>query len=266
MLVACYWLLVEKKCENTKKIAIIKFRAFKISCFRDCFYSFVERDGSFMNTRQNFRFFVYFIITLMGLVFSTESAFAHKVTIFAWVEGDTVFTQSKFSGGRKAHNSTVVVYDKEGKQLLEGQTDENGEFSFKIPQMTDLKVALKASMGHLAEWKIPVEELAGGEAPSSKPAKVKQATANLPPESAAIQSQTTITESATMGLTEKEIKKIVDASLDKKLQPITHMLADSMDCGPGLTEIIGGIGYILGLVGVALYFANRRKNNKLGQD
>ena len=214
-----------------------------------------------MNTRQDFRFFVYFIIAVMGLVFSTESAFAHKVTIFAWVEEDTVFTQSKFSGGRKARNATVVVYDKEGKQLLEGKTDEKGEFSFKIPKMTDLKVVLKASMGHLAEWTIPVEELAGHEAPSSTPAKVKQAAANLPPESAASQAQTAITESATMGLTEKEIKEIVDASLDKKLKPITNMLADSMDCGPGLTEIIGGVGYILGLVGVALYFTSRRNNN-----
>ena len=179
----------------------------------------------------------------MGFACFHGSAFAHKVTIFAWVEGDTVFTQSKFSGGRRALNTPVVVFDKEGKQLLEGQTDENGEFSFKVPQMTDLKIVLKASMGHLAEWTIPVEELAGDEAPSSTPANVKQATANLSPESAAIQTQTAIAESATMGLTEKEIKKIVDAALDKKLQPITRMLADSMDCGPGLTEIIGGVGY-----------------------
>lgn len=204
---------------------------------------------------------MYFIIALMGLVCCTESAFAHKVTIFAWVEGDTVFTQSKFSGGRKARNATVVVYDNEGNQLLEGQTNAKGEFSFKIPKITDLKVVLKASMGHLAEWTIPVEELAGDGVPSSPPAKVKQAAAHPASEPAAIQTQTASAESAAMGLTEKEVKEIVDASLDKKLQPITRMLADSMDCGPGLTEIIGGIGYILGLVGVALYCTSRRKNS-----
>ena len=196
-----------------------------------------------MKKRLNNSFFIYFLFSIMGFACFHGSAFAHKVTIFAWVEGDTVFTQSKFSGGRRALNTPVVVFDKEGKQLLEGQTDENGEFSFKVPQMTDLKIVLKASMGHLAEWTIPVEELAGDEAPSSTPANVKQATANLSPESAAIQTQTAIAESATMGLTEKEIKKIVDAALDKKLQPITRMLADSMDCGPGLTEFIGGVGY-----------------------
>ena len=219
-----------------------------------------------MKKQLNNSFFIYLLFSIMWFVFFHGPAFAHKVTIFAWVEGDTIFTQSKFSGGRKAHNATVVVYDKNGKQLLEGQTDENGEFSFKIPQMTDLKVALKASMGHLAEWTIPVEELAGNEAPSSTPIKVKPAAAHMSPEPSTIQAQTASAESATMGLTEKEIKEIVDASLDKKLKPITHMLADAMDCGPGLTEIIGGVGYILGLVGVALYFTNRRKNMPPGQD
>ena len=57
----------------------------------------------------------------------------------------------------------------------------------------------------------------------------------------------------------KKIQEIIDTSLDKKLRPITEMLADSMECGPGLTEIMGGIGYIIGLVGIALYFSNRRK-------
>jgi len=38
------------------------------------------------------------------------------------------------------------------------------------------------------------------------------------------------------------------------------MLADAMNQKPGFTEIMGGIGYILGLVGIALYFANRKRN------
>jgi len=197
----------------------------------------------------------------MGLVFLHGNAWAHKVTIFAWVEGDTVFTQSKFSGSRKARNSTVVVYDKEGNQLVEGQTDAKGEFSFKVPKITDLKVVLKASMGHLAEWTISAEELAGVEFPSSTPAAAAQrvVSSSLASDNDKMPSETI--KSAAVGISRQEIEKIVDASLDKKLVPIKNMLADSVDCGPGLTEIIGGIGYILGLVGVALYFTGCRKNN-----
>ena len=119
-----------------------------------------------MRQERHRSFEIYFIGRIVSvfcvclcLVFVSVPALAHKVTIFAWVEGDTVHTQSKFSGGRRAQNSTVVVYDMDGNQLLEGKTDENGEFSFKIPKKTGLKVVLKASMGHMAEWTIPAEEI-----------------------------------------------------------------------------------------------------------
>jgi len=65
------------------------------------------------------RLIIFIISAVLWLVFCAVPALAHKVTIFAWVEGDTVYTQSKFSGGKRAKNSTVVVYDKEGNQLLE---------------------------------------------------------------------------------------------------------------------------------------------------
>ena len=64
---------------------------------------------------------------------------------------------------------------------------------------------------------------------------------------------------ATHCLKSQVIKTIIDESLDRKLTPVMNMLASSIDHGPKMTEIIGGIGYIFGLVGVALYFANRRK-------
>ena len=86
-------------------------------------------------------------------------ALAHKATIFAWVEGDTVFTESKFSGGREATGARVLVFDRAGKQLLEGKTNNKGEFSFKIPKLTDLRIVLDAGMGHKAEWRIPESEI-----------------------------------------------------------------------------------------------------------
>ena len=104
-------------------------------------------------------FFFCFFFSMTGVLFWAEPARAHKVTIFAWVEGDTVHTQSKFSGGKKAQNATVVVYDTRGNRLLEGKTDKNGEFSFTPPIKTGLKVVLEASMGHAAQWTIPEEEI-----------------------------------------------------------------------------------------------------------
>ena len=191
------------------------------------------------------------------LVLCVRPAVAHKVTIFAWVEGDTVHTQSKFSGGKRAKNSTVVVYDKEGDQLLEGKTDEKGEFSFKVPKQTDLKIVLKASMGHLAEWTIPAEEITAGidKAKGSTPEGAVEAAAQ---EAAPLpEAKTSLPTAVT--LNRQEVQTLIDESLDRKLAPIVKMLADQVGRGPTVSEVLGGIGYIFGLAGVAFYFSSRRK-------
>ena len=194
------------------------------------------------------------------LVFVSVPALAHKVTIFAWVEGDTVHTQSKFSGGRRAQNSTVVVYDMDGNQLLEGKTDENGEFSFKIPKKTGLKVVLKASMGHMAEWTIPAEEITGAADVSASGEPEVGTDTDAQQTSSLVDEQQPAP--AALGLSREEVQSIIDKSLDKKLAPVIHMLADAVESGPKLSEVLGGIGYIFGLVGVALYFSSRRKEKE----
>ncbi len=168
-------------------------------------------------------------------------ALAHKVIIFAWVEGDTVFTESKFSGGKRAKNAQVLVFDRIGKQLLEGKTNNKGEFSFKIPKLTDLRIVLNASMGHKAEWMIPESEIrkSCGDLGSRKADESSKPIA--------------------IGLSEKDIKGLIEESLDRKLRPIIKIMTESQSKGPSVTEIIGGIGYIFGLMGVAIYFKNKRK-------
>jgi len=176
------------------------------------------------------------------LVISTNlPALAHKVVIFAWAEGDTIFTESKFSGGKRAINAQVQVFDREGRQLLEGKTDNKGEFSFKIPKLTDLRIVLTAGMGHKGEWMIPESEIleARGVSGEKRSGDPSQPTA--------------------VGLSKEEIKEIVEDSLDRKLRPIVRMMTESQSKGPSVNEVVGGIGYIFGLMGVALYFRSRGK-------
>ena len=187
---------------------------------------------------SNMSFFILFLASI--LVISTNlPALAHKVIIFAWVEGDTIFTESKFSGGKRAKNAQVLICDREGNQLLEGKTNNKGEFSFKIPKLTDLKIALTAGMGHKGEWTIPESE-------------IREARGVLEKKRSGEPSQP-----VPAVLSKEEIKGIVEDSLDRKLRPIVKMMTESRSKGPSVTEIIGGIGYIFGLMGVALYFKNR---------
>ncbi len=205
---------------------------------------------------------VCFVLGMLWICVSPASVSAHKVMIFAWVDGDTVHTQSKFSGGKRAQNALVQVYGPKDDLLLEGKTDEKGMFSFKIPQNTSLKVVLNAAMCHRAEWTIPAEEIGKYQKKISvaeKPAKPLHKTSSVPV-STGIKKDISVP--AAVLLTKEDIEKIIDASLDKKLAPITGMLADSMEKGPSITQIMGGIGYIFGLMGIAMYFANRKKNGQ----
>ncbi len=194
-----------------------------------------------------------FLVLLTVIIGISSPAIAHKVTIFAWVEGDTVYTQSKFSGGRKAKQATVEVYDAEGNKLLEGKTDAKGEFSFKLPKKAELKVVLLAGTGHRGEWIIPLEEIEGGETMPDRPPQ---------PETPRIEKESSRNELPS--ISSADIQEAVEKALDKKLKPILSRLAEyrQKETETKITDIIGGIGYILGLVGIGAYFNYRKKKTK----
>ena len=98
---------------------------------------------------------------LVGVaVIAAPLAYAHKVNVFAYVEGDQVYTQGYFSDGTKAKNSEVTVYVNSGQQLLKGRTDEDGAFTFPTQgQRQALRIVLNAGMGHQASYVIPVDEV-----------------------------------------------------------------------------------------------------------
>ncbi len=53
------------------------------------------------------------------------------------------------------------------------------------------------------------------------------------------------------------IDKVVEKTLDKKLAPIMRTLAEMQEQKVRLTDVLGGLGYIFGLVGVAAYFKRK---------
>ena len=102
--------------------------------------------------------FLFLIIMVINI-----PVFAHKVNIFAYVEGDRVYTESYFSDGKKCVDSKIEVFDNQENKLLEGLTDKEGVFSFEVsPEVVedgDLKIVITASMGHKAEYTIRADEL-----------------------------------------------------------------------------------------------------------
>ena len=187
------------------------------------------------------------VISALGIIaFLTlaSQVWAHKVNVFAWVEGDMVFVEGYYPGGKKAQNSLVEVYNSTGAKLLEGRTNQKGEFSFKIPAREDLRIVLTAGMGHKNDFIITAGDLGGSEPSSGEP--VPKTREKVSPPS-----------STTVDIGQLEV--MIDEALDRKLEPVIKLIRNTRKEGPGFTEIIGGIGYILGLFGLVMYFKDRKK-------
>lgn len=189
------------------------------------------------------------------LSFVIPDAYAHKLSVFGWVEGNSIHTQSKFSGGKTVQNAAVSVFDSEKKLLLEGTTNDRGMFSFKIPVISDLRIEIKASMGHMGEWTIKADELSG-ESYAQEPRASDKSRGTMPEYETG--KDAGFSAASPSSISTKELEKMIDDALEKKLEPIVRMLAETRDKGPGITEVLGGIGYIIGLAGIALYMKAKR--------
>jgi nickel transport protein len=58
------------------------------------------------------------------------------------------------------------------------------------------------------------------------------------------------------------IDKALEKALDKKLAPILRALAEMQEQKVRPTDVLGGLGYIFGLVGVAAYVKARGKGSR----
>jgi nickel transport protein len=193
------------------------------------------------------------------MCFLIERAHPHGVYVFAWVEGDTVYVESKFSGGKKVNSGKIIVTDSEGAELLSGTTDDRGEFSFKIPKKTELKIVLLAGAGHRAEWVIAASEIDMSDKKDA-PLPEKTAKAEQPgPFQSKAETDAAEKMQPLSALTEKDLKAAVEEAVDKKLKPLMKILAESEQQGPTAKDIFSGIGYIIGIVGIVAYLHGRKK-------
>ena len=199
--------------------------------------------------RQWFQVFASALLALGLLLASpmTHPVLAHKVNVFAWVEDDTVCVEGYYSGGKKAKNALIEVFDPAGTKLVEGRTDEKGEFSFTIPVKTDLKIVLTASAGHKNDFIVSASDLT---ATTSSPAEPVLETGKK------------ATQTSTVNVDMQQLEAIINQALERKLDPVIKLIRKTRREGPSVTEIIGGIGYILGLFGVVMYFKSREQKER----
>ncbi len=185
-----------------------------------------------------------FIVGLL-LAIAAWPAHAHKINMFAFAEGDEVFVEGYFTDGKKPKHSPVLVYNAAGDILLEGQTDEEGAFTFPLPASAPIRITLNAGQGHLAEYELSAEDL-GLDAPGASP---------LPSSPAANGQQPSTTLAS--GLSDEQLQAMIRKAVGQSLRPVMRSLSELKE-QRSFSDIIGGIGIIMGIGGIFLYYKARK--------
>lgn len=195
------------------------------------------------------------ILPILLVFLNCPSSHAHKIRIFAWEESGTIKTETQFSSGRPAKNAAITVINESSNQeLLAGTTDNQGFFSFVIPKAakenrSDLNIVVNSGDGHKSNWHLKAADYL----------QTQENAQPLPPSSLPVLQKTADGhEFSTCSVDEAQLTRIIESTLEKKLAPIKKSLAKQQDKKPSLQDILGGIGYILGLAGITAYFKSKK--------
>lgn len=188
-------------------------------------------------------------VVMLGSLGLSHEALAHKLNVFAYAEGDTVSVEGYFADGRKAQNTAIKVLDGSGKVLVEGTTDGQGKFVFKVPQKSDLKIVLNAGMGHKGELMLSAAELEEGATSAvDHPAGDHEAGHGDGGSAAATYAGS-------------ELDAAVHRAVGEAIKPLVRELAESRQQA-SISELLGAVGYIFGLLGVFAYYKARQASKK----
>lgn len=194
-----------------------------------------------------------YLLAVWALIALGSPAMAHRVNVFAYVQDGKIMGQGFFSGGRKAKNCPVELRGPQGKLLGSTKSNVSGEFVFEAPaKWQRLEVVLNAGEGHRGVFTLAQDAV------SAESDHGDNHGGNLSPN----QSQSAGQQSSPAGqimVPSTEIQELVRRAVSQELAPVKAQLA-RMQAGDQVKvgEVVGAIGYIIGLMGLAAYIRFRR--------
>jgi len=203
-----------------------------------------------------------FLAGLILLLCTPFSAQAHRVNIFCWTDSGRISCEASFPDGSPVSGGSILVRSKQtGERLLEARTGEQGQISFSVPDQAvqngwDLEVLLDASMGHQASWIVRADELGLKEPADSEAAGTAASGERGAEPSDTAQQQAR--EAHQPQLDKEQLEAIVSRAVSREMVPVKKQIQSLKQERVSIQDVLGGLGYILGLMGLALYFKSRR--------
>lgn len=190
------------------------------------------------------------LLALAILLLAATPAYAHRLKVFATVEDGTIGGYGFFIGGGRPQQATFIVQDATGAELYRGKTEMDGGFSWRPDHGGDFVIVIDAGDGHVAQAKIPASRFADDEGAIIAPALAGETAASsealpdpsLPP----------------------DLAQMIDRSVDRAVARQIRPLLEAYEAADGevrFNDVMGGIGMIVGLAGMAMWGLARRRDH-----
>jgi nickel transport protein len=186
-------------------------------------------------------------IVLALMLLTPSPALAHKLNLFAQAQGGAVVGHAYFPGDVPAQHIDVIARDRSNHELARTKTDEQGNFSFPATSKTDYQITAETSDGHAASFTLSAAEL-----PNSLPSNASDTTS----EYREVIKPTVEHGAAGNGTSPSPLSDQING-LERQIQALRDQV-DRSEQKLRLRDILGGVGYILGLAGIALLVKSRR--------
>ncbi len=189
---------------------------------------------------------------------------AHKLVVFAVVEDGTIRGEVYFRDGTPARSAAVTVAGPDDGPLGETTTDEQGKFTFPARFRCDHKLIADAGEGHRGEFTVAADELPEG-LPSYRSSEARSG--RLPGEGPPAASGGDAPE-ATLPPDRQSVPGPDGENLKAEIEALGRQVAalrrdlDRYRSELRLQDVLGGVGYILGIMGLAFYFLGVRRKEK----
>ena len=191
---------------------------------------------------------------ILGLLFGLLACLplsAHQMKVFATVEGNMIKGRVYLAHGAKASGATIIVSDADGSELVRLKPNSEGNFSYRVARRMDYRVVATSVDGHQASLTLRADEFS-----SNLPGVTTESPVSGEMNGAgAVQTAT----AAIPGRERPDLTEQIEHAVARQVRPMREAL-QAHEERVRLRDILGGIGYIVGLAGLALWWRGRPRD------
>ncbi|MCP5420728.1 MAG: hypothetical protein H6969_09635 [Gammaproteobacteria bacterium] len=187
---------------------------------------------------------------LAGCWLPPYPAWAHQLRVFATADGDTISGAVYFAGGVKIAGAQIGLFDSQGTRLSETTSAEGGLFQFTVTRATDYRVVADAGDGHMAEFTLTADEFPDSPSQGNTGSTIETTGSASDPAS----------HPASPVILSTDAQRALEHLIARQIRPLREQL-DNYEQKVRWHDVLGGIGYILGLTGVAFFWLGYKRQS-----